>query len=385
MPITIDRPWITDTLTRLVAINSVNPDIAPDAPGEAEAAAFCAARLADLGLTVRTHEHAPTRTSVVAVRKGAGAGRSLMLNAHLDTVGVEGMDDPFGATIREGRLYARGAYDMKGAAAACMGALKALHDAGARTNGDILLSLVADEEAASMGAIDIAPRYPTDGAIVTEPTALRLCLAHKGFAWIEVETRGVAAHGSRVALGVDANMRMGRFLAKLDRLEQGLRARTPHPLVGPPSLHASTIHGGVGWSTYSDRCTLRIERRTIPGETDEFIMAEINAILEALRQEDPTFDSTARLVLARGPFEGDADAPLARTASATLQRITGAAPKVFGDTPWMDSAVFAAQGADTIILGPTGAGAHAHEEWVDLDSVCTLAQTLAEITVEYCG
>ncbi len=155
-----------------------------------------------------------------------------MLNAHYDTVGVDEMPEPFSAAVRDGKLYGRGAYDMKGSLAACMTAAKALADAGAPQAGDVLVAAVADEEYGSLGTASVIANVKVDGAIVTEPTSLKICLAHKGYLWIEVETTGRAAHGSRFNEGVDANMRMGRFLGELDQLEQELRARSPHPLVG---------------------------------------------------------------------------------------------------------------------------------------------------------
>ena len=215
-----------------------------------------------------------------------------MLNAHTDTVAADEMEEPFSGALRDGRVYGRGSFDMKGGLAAMMGAAKSLADAGCPHGGEVLLAAVADEEYASLGTADLIGKYRVDGAIVTEPTALDLCLAHKGFIWIEVLVHGRAAHGSRFDLGVDANMRMGRVLADLDRLEQDLRARPPHPLVGPPSLHAATLSGGTGLSTYAASCTLQIERRTIPGEKTERVLEEIEDILH--RQADETRISTPR-------------------------------------------------------------------------------------------
>ena len=178
-----------------------------------------------------TYEIAPGRVNIVGVLKGRGSGRSLLLNAHMDTVGVEGMiHDPFGAEIRDGRLFGRGAQDMKGSLAAMIGAVKALVDTGADLAGDVLLTAVADEEHGSIGTDDLVKQVSADAAIVTEPTNLTLCRAHRGFIWFDVETFGRAAHGSRFEEGIDANMRMGRFLAQLDKLEQDLRQRPPHPL-----------------------------------------------------------------------------------------------------------------------------------------------------------
>jgi acetylornithine deacetylase len=382
--IAVDTLSITDTLQTLVRINSVNPSLDPAGPGEAEIAVYVAGRLEALGLDVAIHEPVTGRPSVVARLAGRGDGRSLMLNAHTDTVGVAGMADPFSGEIRAGRLYGRGAYDMKGSLAACMGAVEALVRNGIRLRGDVLVAAVADEEHASLGTYDIAKRYPVDGAIVTEPTALDLCVAHKGFAWVEVVTRGRAAHGSRPELGVDANVRMGRVLTRIERLASELETREPHALLGHGSVHAATVAGGSGLSTYAAECRLGLERRTLPGEPAGGAGEELQAILDELAEEDPSFQATMRVLLTRPPFEARPGSPLAAALSRAAEAVAGRPPDVRGDTPWMDSAVLAEAGADTVVFGPAGTGAHADEEWVDLDSVMRTARILAGTAVAYC-
>jgi acetylornithine deacetylase len=308
-----------------------------------------------------------------------------MLYAHYDTVGVEGMADPFGAAVRDGRLYGRGAYDMKGSLAACLGAVQALRDAGTRLAGDLLVAAVADEEAASIGMEDVLRHVRPDAAIVTEPTELALCLAHKGFAWIDVTVHGRAAHGSRFDLGVDANIRMGRFLAALEGLERDLRARTPHPLAGPPSLHVGRIHGGSGDSTYAERAVATVERRTLPAERPEDVVAEVQRIVDGLAGADPGFRAEVRLRLARPGFALAPDAPVARALRAAAAEVLGAAVPEIGVAYWMDAALLAGAGVETAVIGPGGAGAHAAEEWVDLDSLGRLAAILARATVRVCG
>jgi acetylornithine deacetylase len=308
-----------------------------------------------------------------------------MLNAHYDTVSVDEMSDPFSAEIREGKLYGRGAYDMKGSLAAQMAAAKALVDHGVSLGGDLLIAAVADEEYASIGTADILNDYQPDGAIVTEPTSLELCLAHKGFIWLQVETRGRAAHGSRFDLGVDANMRMGRFLAELDELEKALRRREGHPLVGPPSLHAATLQGGSELSMYAAQCLLGIERRTIPGEDEAQVIGELQGIIDRLMAEDDSFVATLHVVLTRDPFEAAAGSKMAQAVHDSVADVTGQAPKHVGDAPWMDSALLAAAGVDTVVIGPHGDGAHAAEEWVSLDSVADLAAILTKAAIGYCG
>jgi acetylornithine deacetylase len=360
------RAYIEPVLTELVRIESVNPDLVPGAAGERRIASFIAEEMLSLGCDVRLVGPA-MRPSVIATLAGTGRGRSLMLNGHTDTVGVEGMPDAFSATVAGGKLYGRGAYDMKGSLAAAMAAIRELSHSP--PSGDVVLTAVADEEAASHGMQQVLETCRTDAAICMEPTSLRTCLAHKGFVWIEVRTHGRAAHGSRFELGIDANMAMGRFLTKLDALEQELRARPPHPLVGPPSLHAAAIAGGSGWSTYAAECVLRIERRTIPGESVEQVEREIRA----LGADD------VRVVLAREPFEVARDA-------AIVERVRAAGGGDFmGDTPWMDAALLSAAGIETVVIGPHGAGAHSAEEWVDLDSTARFAEILRDAARAYCA
>ena len=381
----IDRDYLSSTLADLIRINSINPTLAPGAPGEREIGEYVAAALGSLGLEVRTFEPERGRVTVAGTLRGSGGGKSLMLNAHYDTVGVEGMDEPFSAAVRDGKMFGRGSYDMKGSLAAQMAAAKALVDSGGKVRGDLVIAAVADEEYGSIGTADLITHIKTDAAIVTEPTALKICLAHKGYLWIEVETRGRAAHGSRFDLGVDANMRMGRFLAQLDKLERELRARTPHALVGPPSLHAATIKGGEGLSTYSASCQLQIERRTIPGETEAQAVAEIQAIADRLRAEDPSFQAEVRAFFARDPFEVAREAAIVRTLDRACAKTLGRAPDYFGDTPWMDAALLRGAGIETVVIGPAGGGAHAAVEWVEMESVAQLAAILAETAVEYCA
>jgi acetylornithine deacetylase len=307
-----------------------------------------------------------------------------MLYGHIDTVGVEGMQDPWSGSIEAGRLYGRGAYDMKCGVAACLAALEALRRTPTRLRGDVVVCAVADEETESLGMSDLLQVVHTDAAIVTEPTELAVFVAHKGFCWLEVETLGRAAHGSRFQDGIDANLRMGRVLAELEGLERRLRSGRPHPLLGPPSLHAAVLRGGTGLSTYAANCVLQIERRTLPGETPEAILAEVQAVLDKLRAADPSFEARARLLLARPSLEGSAESAIARAVISSARRQLHREPEVSGAAYWMDAALLAEAGIETVVIGPSGAGAHAAVEWVDLESVYAVAAILADTAAEYC-
>ena len=384
MQIKTDKKYVRRVLADLVKINSVNPSLAIGAPGESEIATYIAKELENLKLAVQRLASVPRRDSVVGVLKGSGGGKSLMLNAHIDTVGVEGMAEPFSAVVRDGKLYGRGAFDMKGAMAACIAAMKILVDNKIALRGDVVISGVADEEFTSIGMSDVIEAYPVDAAIVTEPTHLQICLAHKGFVWLEIETSGRAAHGSRFELGIDANMHMGRFLAELDHYQQTLRSSAPHALVGPPSLHAATLRGGTGISTYAASCTLEIERRTIPGETEADVMAPLQKTIDRLAAADPNFKATLKTTCVRDAFEVPRDASIVQTLAKASTAVLGKQPDFMGDTPWMDSALLAKAGVETVVMGPAGAGAHADEEWVDIASVEKLAEILAHTAMHYC-
>lgn len=356
----------------LIRIPSVNPAIAPDeAHGERAVATFACEWLAARGIRSWLEEAAPGRPNAVAEVAGE-AGPTLVFCAHLDTVGTAGMTiPPFEPQVRDGRLYGRGSYDMKGAAAACMSAAAALQ--GSRFRGRLLLALVADEEHASLGAADFVRRHPADGCILTEASAGALVLAHKGFVWAELVTRGRAAHGSRWDLGVSAIGRMGRVIAALERFDQEtLRARV-HELVGPASMHCALVQGGSGLSTYSPECRLTIERRTLPGETPAQVLDELHGVVRAIGEE-----AEITLLLDRPPLTAKHDSGIARCVRDAATAVAGAPPAQTGVAYWMDAALFAGAGIPTVNYGPDGAGAHETVEWADVASLVTCARVLAE-------
>lgn len=370
-------------LSDLVSINSVNPDLVPGSPGEAEIAAYISGWLADAGLEVHTHAFAPQRPSVVAIARGTGGGKTLLLNGHIDTVGFAGMPDALHPVIRDGKLYGRGAYDMKGGLAACMLAIAAAHNLNLR--GDVILTAVADEEFAGQGTMEVVKHYHADGAIVAEFTHLQAIIAHKGFYWLEVATQGVAAHGSRPDLGVDAIAMMGRFLAKLESLQHELLSRPPHPLLAHASLHAALIQGGHELSTYPERCLLSLECRTLPGETPAQVVAELQALLDQLAQDDPNFHASLQPGIFRPPLETPPDASIVQAVQHAGERVLSRPLELAGVAYWTDAATLWQAGIPSLLLGPSGAGAHALEEWVDLDSVAQCAEIYLQTVKEFCA
>ncbi len=372
-------------LSDLVSINSINPDLVPGSPGEAEIARYIADWLEQAGLEVELVESVSGRPNVVGIARGTGGGKTLLFNGHMDTVGVAGMPDAHRPRIdREaGRLYGRGAYDMKGGVAACLLAIAEARKQALR--GDVIFTGVIDEEYASLGTMDLATRFHADGAIVAEFTELQLILAHRGFVWMDVETIGKAAHGSRPDLGVDAIVKMGKVLAEIEKLDRKLRANPTHPLLGSGSVHASLIRGGQELSSYPERCLLSAERRTLPGETPEAVEAEIVQIVEELGQSDPSFQAVVRRGIDRSPLETPEDTGIVQALQAASIRVLGRPVPVAGVQFWTDAAVLSAAGIPSVLFGPSGSGAHAVEEWVDLDSVKTCAEIYLATAVKFCS
>ena len=365
--VTVQPPHgqIVELASRLVALDSVNPALVPGGAGERAAAALVADWCTERGLDVEVV--GDERPSVIARRRGAGAGRSLLLNGHLDTVGVAGMTAPFEPRVENGRLYGRGSYDMKGALAALL--VAAADARGLR--GDVIVTAVADEELASVGTEAVLERTRADAAIVAEPTELEVAVAHRGFVGFEIETAGVAAHGSRPDLGEDAIVKMGPILVALERLDARLQAGPRHPLAGTAAVHASVIEGGQEMSSFPARCVLLGERRTIPGETVGDVERELHEVAGT---------AAVRIVASREPYEAPVDHPFVE-----LVRRTAAVEDVVGAPFWTDAALVADAGIPTVLFGPVGEGAHAEIEWVDLASLERLYDVVAHVAVEWCG
>jgi len=372
-----------ELLGALVSIDSINPDLVPGAHGEGEIAAYVSDWLGSRGLEVHVEDSGSNgRPNVVAIARGTGGGRSLMLNAHMDTVGVAGMQNPFRAEIRDGRLYGRGAMDTKAALAAFMTALAEAKEL--RLRGDAILTAVVDEEYASAGTEAVVKNWKADAALVGEPTGLQIVTAHKGFVWFEIETRGVAAHGSRPDLGVDAIAKMGKVLVQIDEIGSRLLRSRAHAILGPGSIHASLIKGGQELSSYPASCRLGIERRTIPEESIDAIEKDLRLMLDRISREDPGFEATLRRLFSREPFEARWDEPVVELAKRHVEAVTKQPAVLSGMSAWMDSALISAAGIPAVILGPRGSGLHGETEWADVESVRMCSEIALGMIAEFC-
>jgi acetylornithine deacetylase len=384
MNLKVDKNYLTDTLVKLVQIDSRNPSLCSDGPGEIQCAEYIAELFKKLEIDYKIHRFSSKQANIVARIKGKGNGKTFLLNAHMDTVGTGGMKSPFSGNIIDGKIFGRGSHDMKGSLAAIISVAKTLVDNNIELDGDLIIAAVADEEYSSIGTTDLIKNYTADTAIVTEPTNFSLVTAHRGFIWYEVETIGKAAHGSKYDIGIDANMHMGRFLAELDKLEKKLRKQKPAPLVGLPSLHASIINGGTDISTYSAKCTLKIERRTVPGEKESGITNELQNIIDKLSVDDVNFKATVKPFFQRPQFNISSNAEIVKTAESVLNEHFNKHCTFAGAPYWTDAALLSEAGIDTIIIGPIGDGLHTTEEWVDINSLVDLTAVLTKIAITFC-
>jgi acetylornithine deacetylase len=416
MPIDKQKTW--KLLEELVAIDSVNPTLAPathqsgqavgrpGASGEQRAAEHVREFLRANGIAAELEDAAPGRPNVIArippfaknapflrqgkqdgaPAEGGNAKAGLLIVAHIDTVGAGDMREPFTPRVRDEKMYGRGALDIKsGVAAMCAAAAEIVRE-GAPLARPVIIAGVVDEECNSIGTEALLRRgHTAEAAIVLEPTHLKLIVAHKGYAWFEIVTHGRAAHGSLPAEGRDAIRMMGRVLVALDELEKKLASRAPHPRLGNASLHASLIEGGQELSSYPAECRLQLERRMLPGEKEQSAEAELRAMLASLEKQDAEFRATLRGGLgARPAYEIREDAPLVQRARKSIARVCGAC-ELAGMSAWTDTALLAAAGIPGIVFGPTGRGLHGAEEHVELDSVAHCAAALHELILKFCA
>lgn len=374
-PVALDPIALTEAL---VAVDSRNPSLVPNAPGEQHAAELLADVLHGWGFQVTLQQVAPDRANVVA-RIGPTGVSPLVLNGHLDVVGTDGMvHPPFTPMRRDGKLFARGATDMKGGVAAmCVAAARAAqHDLAA----ELIVAAVCDEEYRSMGTAHLVQQgLHATAAIVTEPTRCTIAPAHKGFVWFDVTVHGRAAHGSRPDVGRDAIVHAGRLLAAMHAHEQRDLFARSHPLLGHPSVHASTITGGSGWSTYPEQCAMQIERRTIPGETADDTVRELDALIRDVLLHTDGVRIERALHTVQPPNDVPVDAPVVQAVAQALAA-HGHRAHIDGLSCWTDAALFTAAGIPAICFGPGDlALAHAAEEWVEERELLLATQVLETV------
>lgn len=361
----------------LISIDSVSPSLVPGAPGEGRIAAAIAARLEGAGFVVDLvpAPEGPDRVSVVAVHRGSLPGRTVVFNGHLDTVGVEGMSEPFTPRVADGKLFGRGASDMKAGLAGLIVAAERI--AASDHPGTVVFTGVADEEDASVGAVAVLRHLADRGmtaevCLIAEPTWSDRVAAHRGYAVVEVMLQGTAAHSSQPGLAVDAIRGLSALLQEVERADAELRRRPSHPLLESGSFIATVAKAGSAPFTIAAEAVLVIERRTLPGERAEDALVEVQAMLDAVVAGTPGLRASARLTHQREAWEADGHGPAARFADLLATELRGGAervPAAVGAPYWMESALWQAAGIPTVVCGPAGGGLHAAEEWVDVDQL----------------
>jgi acetylornithine deacetylase len=373
-------------LTDLVKIDSVTPWLIPDGAGEGEIARFIAAWLAGTGAEVTLEEVEPGRPNLVARLPGTGGGRSLVLNAHADTVGYANWADRALHPERRGdRLIGVGAADDKSSCAIAMLAFREIATSGRRLRGDLVLACTVDEEGSSSGTFHLVEHHRFDGAIVIEPEAVgKVIVEHQGFGWVDIIVHGKASHGSAPDAGIDAIVHMAEIVRGLAALDAKFAAE-PAMFSGRTVLHTSTIAGGTDYATYPSRCVLGIEIGTQPGETLADRIADIEAIFADCRARLPAFSAEIEVKLERNPFKAAGHEALLASADRATEAMIGRPLERVGLNAWGDAALMQASGIPTIHMGALGGNFHSPDEWVSLPECVTMVEIVRLTVLDFCG
>ncbi len=383
----VDKQTVISLLSELVKIDSVNPWLVKGGAGEHAVAKAIAAWLEPVGVEITLDEVEDGRNNLVARLPGRGEGKSLALNAHLDTVGCAPWKErAFIPRLEGNRMVGLGSADDKGHCAVALLAMKALAQSGDRLGGDLYVALTVDEEGASIGTSHFVAHYHPDAALVLEPFGLGfVTVTHQGFGWLDVIVEGNPAHGSSPQTGVDAIAHMAEVITRLQRLYDEVYTPQAHPLNGVTVFHASTIEGGTDYATYPGGCRLGIEIGTQPGETIQARLDEIQAIFDQVRAAQPKFRGRVEVRLARNPFEAHGHERLLSILDAEFEKVLGKPLQQVGENAWADAALFQEAGIPTLMLGASGKNFHAPDEWVNLDELVTLEGIIENTARQFCA
>lgn len=384
-PIRLKETPTIKLLKNLIKIPSVNPSVEKRYDEEAIASYIAKWFRKTKRFRVIEQKVDKNRFNVIAILEGKGNGKSLMLNGHMDTVGTSYMTvNPFHPTEKKGRIYGRGSCDMKGSLAAMMSATLALSKLPRPLEGDVIFTGVVDEEQGSKGTSKLVEHFRSDAAIVGEPTNLDIGVAHKGYAWLEVETIGREAHGSMPEQGIDAIEKMCAIVSKLQALRR--QHKLNHPLVGTAKIHTSTISGGTEWSTIPGNCILHLERRLLPGETPGDAVKELRQLIQQASKNDQNLRAKIRLARHAGSMEVNVKQPLVQFLLQVTRRLTGKC-QVVGVPYWTDAAILVNQARiPSCLFGPGDIKfAHSNLESIKARDVLTAATIYAATAQRYCN
>lgn len=378
----------TEILRDLVRIESVNPFYPGGERGEVAMTAYLADFFDRLGLAPERREVLPGRENVWAQLDAGDPVGTLLLEAHMDTVTLE----PVGAAmldpqIRDGRMTGRGSCDTKASLAAMLCALESLVPRQRELKANLVVLGSVDEEYLMRGIVAFAADGPKiDAAVVGEPTSLNVVRAHKGLVRWTIETRGRSAHTSRPEVGDNAIYQMVELVAELRAAIEPRLAERSHPLLGRPTFTVSTIRGGLGVNIVPDQCAIAVDRRTLPSERPDDVIAELQAIAEQLRRERPHLKIEIGEPFANiAGLDTPEDHPFVRLATRVASAHGGGATPV--GVPYGTNAPgLAERGVPTVVLGPGDiAQAHSEDEWVELDQVERAAELYAQLALDFRG
>ena len=354
---------LTELLETLVAIPSVNPGFGGD--GEGRLGEFVAEWLSQRGMAVEVQEVFPGRNNIIARCAGESTGPAWLLDAHLDTVGVEGWakGSPFEPSREGNRLYGRGSCDTKASLAVFMSVAAYFARNSSELGSPLVFAGTVDEEIGQTGAAALAElELDLLGAVVGEPTRLEIEHAHKGVLRFAVTTCGLAAHSSRPERGENAIMRMGRVLERFSVYEQELKNSPGDPSLGNPTVSVGIIGGGKGVNIVPDVCRIEVDRRMIPGETPEAILRRI----ESLLQECPTAEVEESSIMSRSGLATSTSHPICRALSSALER-AGETPRFVSSPGMTNAGIYAKASLPAVVFGPGDIRmAHTVDEWVDI-------------------
>jgi acetylornithine deacetylase len=373
----LDEQRLLSLAQELIRLNTDSP------PGNEQIVAeFLATYLRSLGLETEVQVVEPGRANVLARLGPAGERPHLILNGHTDTVpaGSGWTFDPYGGQTQDGRLYGRGASDMKGGLAAMIAAVEAIIRSGVPLRGSLTIAGVMDEENGQGGTrYAVAHGLRGDFAIVGEPTELLPVIAHKGDMYIEVVTKGVEAHASTPEAGVNAIEHMAEVIVELRSLAEGLKARS-HALVGSPTLTVGTIEGGVTTCMVPGACRVTADRRVLPGEQPSDVVDEVRAAVERVRARCPDLQAEVRMAGFAPPMETPSDTPVVEAIRAATAEVVGQDPGVHGWSAACDANILVREGATpTVVFGPGSIARQAHrpDESVGIDELVAAAKIYA--------
>ena len=383
-----DAVGLTQMLTR---INSSNPTLSlSDGAGEGRIAAYLEAWFAYRDIECHRVERVAGRPSVVGILRGRGEhkGKSLMFNGHLDTVSLTSHEsDPLSGALTEkdGQqvIVGRGSLDMKGGLAAALASMAATKsNETLQRQGDLIVAAVADEEDASQGTQDVLDAgWRADMAILGEPTMLAIATAHKGFMWAQVDILGVAAHGSNPAEGEDAILHAGWFLCALEQYYQRQHPLPADETLGQATVHCGLIQGGVEASSYPEKCTITIEFRTVPNQTEQSVLDHLNILLKSVAEDHPRLFRYAapRITLSRPWQKIDPSHPFVQKTVFCASSVLGHKPAIQSIPFWTDAALLDRAGIPSLVFGPAGKGIHSREEWVTVESLRQLEKIYVQL------